>query len=249
MRISTTGLIIKQQNIGEQDKLVTVLTKDMGVVRAFVRGAKNIKNPKSAATDLLCYSRINLYFGKEKYIIDEASVEEMFFSLRKDIVKVSLAQYFCELALHICPSGQEASKQLSLILNALHLLSNSDRDPEIIKACTELRLACLAGYMPDLIMCRGCGVYESECMYFSLSDGSLKCSECIQKKPVQNAVEIDPGVLMSLRHICFCEDKKVFAFSLSQEGLAKLSYITETYVSRVLEKDFSTLHFYRTIKT
>ncbi len=249
MRISTTGLVLRQQNIGEQDKLVTLLTKDMGVVRAFVRGAKNIKNPKSAATDLLCYSKINLYFGKEKYIIDEASLEEMFFSLRKDVVKVSLAQYFCELAIHICPSGQEASAQLSLILNALHLLSNSDRNPELIKACTELRLACLAGYMPDLIMCRDCGEYEKESMYFSLCDGSVKCADCFEKKPSQNAVEIDAGVLHSLRHICFSQDKKVFAFTLSDAGLEKLSYITETYVSRVLEKDFSTLHFYKTIKS
>ena len=249
MRISTTGLILRQQNIGEQDKLVTLLSKDLGVVRAFARGAKNIKNPKSAATDLLCYSRINLYFGKEKYIIDEASVEEMFFSLRKDVVKVSLAQYLCELAIHICPSGQDSSAQLSLILNALHLLSNSDRNPELIKACAELRLACLAGYMPDLIMCRGCGEYEKENMYFSLSDGSVKCADCFHKKPTQNAVEIDRGVLHALRHICFCEDKKVFAFTLSDEGLDKLSYITETYVSRVLEKDFATLHFYKTIKS
>lgn len=249
MRTSTTGLILRQQNIGEQDKLVTILTKDMGVVRAFVRGAKNIKNPKSAATDLLCYSRMNLYFGKEKYIVDEAQVEEMFFNLRKDVVKVSLAQYFCELAIHICPSGQEAKAQLSLILNALHLLSNSDRDPELIKACTELRLSCLSGYMPDLIMCRGCGEYEKESMYFSIADGSVKCSDCFHKKPAQNAVEIDAGVLHSLRHICFCEDKKVFAFSLSDAGIQKLSYITETYVSRVLEKDFKALHFYKTIKS
>ena len=249
MRISTTGLILKQQNIGEQDKLVTVLTKDAGVVRAFVRGAKNIKNPKSAATDLLCYSKLSLYFGKEKYIIDEASVEEMFFPLRKDVVKVTLAQYFCELAIHICPCDQEAQKQLSLILNALHLLSNSDRNPELIKTCTELRLACLAGYMPDLVMCKDCGDYENESMYFSLSDGSLKCSQCFSKKPSPNALEIDSGVLYALRHICFCEDKKLFAFILSDSGLEKLSYITETYVSRVLEKDFSTLHFYKTIKS
>lgn len=249
MKISTTGLILKQQNIGEQDKLVTVLTKDAGVIRAFVKGAKNIKNPKSAATDLLCYSRLELFLGKEKYIIDEASVEEMFFSLRKDVVKVSLAQYFCELAIHICPSDQEAQKQLSLILNALHLLSNSDRNPELIKACTELRLACLAGYMPDLIMCKDCGVYESRNMYFSLSDGSLKCLECFAKKPSANAVEIDSGLLYALRHICFCEDKKVFAFSLSDAGIEKLSYITETYIGKVLEKDFSTLHFYKAIKS
>lgn len=43
MKFRTEGLIIKEQNIGEQDKLVFALTKSNGVIRAFVKGAKNIK--------------------------------------------------------------------------------------------------------------------------------------------------------------------------------------------------------------
>ena len=49
MKFRTEGLIIKEQNIGEQDKLVFALTKSNGVIRAFVKGAKNIKNGKCAA--------------------------------------------------------------------------------------------------------------------------------------------------------------------------------------------------------
>ena len=50
MKFRTEGLIIKEQNIGEQDKLVHVLTKPHGVVKAFVRGAKNIKNGNTIKT-------------------------------------------------------------------------------------------------------------------------------------------------------------------------------------------------------
>ena len=39
MKFRTEGLIIKEQNIGEQDKLVFALTKSNGVIRAFVKGA------------------------------------------------------------------------------------------------------------------------------------------------------------------------------------------------------------------
>ena len=44
MRLNTNGLILKEQNIGESDKLVTVLTADLGVIKAFVRGAKSVKS-------------------------------------------------------------------------------------------------------------------------------------------------------------------------------------------------------------
>lgn len=43
MKFRTEGLIIKEQNIGEQDKLVFALTKSNGVIRAFVRVQKTSK--------------------------------------------------------------------------------------------------------------------------------------------------------------------------------------------------------------
>ncbi|MBQ8000643.1 MAG: DNA repair protein RecO [Ruminococcus sp.] len=249
MKIQTDGLIIKQQNIGEQDKLVTALTRDAGVVRAFVRGGKNIKNSKSSPTSLLCYSALSLYKSKDAYIIDDASVKEMFFALRNDVADLALAQYFCELAAYICPSEQRADSQLSLILNALFLLVSKKKPRDLVKACVELRLASLAGFMPDLIMCRECGLYEAEQMYFSLQTGAIECKDCFMSKPFPSAVCADAGVLMAMRHIVFSEDKKVFAFSLSEEGLDKLNYITESYICRVLEHDFGTLHFYKTMKS
>ena len=75
MKIKTNGLIIKEQSIGEQDKIVTVLTDELGVIRAFVRRAKNIKSPKCASTGLLCYSELSVFENKGVYSIDEASIE------------------------------------------------------------------------------------------------------------------------------------------------------------------------------
>ncbi|MBQ3073654.1 MAG: DNA repair protein RecO [Ruminococcus sp.] len=249
MKISTDGLIIRQQNIGEQDKLVTILTRDLGVVRAFVRGAKNIKSSKSAPTSLLCYSGFNIFEGKDKYIVDDASVKEMFFDLRSDVEKVALAQYFCELASLVCPEGQNCEKQLSLILNALYLITKGNRPQSLIKACVELRLLSLSGYMPDLVMCRECGEYSGDTMYFLLATGTIQCGDCFLKSPKSNALPMDATLLHAMRHIVFSEDKKLFAFNLPEKALESLSYITESYTLRVLEKDLKTLHFYKTIKS
>ena len=249
MKFTTKGLVIRQQNIGEQDRLVWVLTSDMGVLRAFVRGAKNIKNPKSAATGLLTYSDISVFKGKDAYSIDEASVIEVFFDLRKDIVKMSLAQYFCELAAAVCPTEQNAQPQLSLILNALYLLATSDKSPDLIKACVELRLCAMSGFMPDLVMCKGCGAYEKESMLFLINEGTIVCADCFAKAPKPSSIPIDSGLLKALRHIIFSEDKKLFSFSLSDSGLENLNFITEAYICKVLEKNFPTLHFYKSIKS
>ena len=103
MKFKTKGLVLKQQNIGERDRLVWVLTEDRGILRAFARGAKNIKSPKCAGTGLLSYSSLTVFEGRDSYSIDEAEALEQFVGLRQDIENMSLAQYFCELCLHLCP--------------------------------------------------------------------------------------------------------------------------------------------------
>ena len=48
-KITAPGLVIKEQSIGESDRLITVLTAQYGLVRAFSRGAKKTKSKKLSA--------------------------------------------------------------------------------------------------------------------------------------------------------------------------------------------------------
>lgn len=244
MKTKTNGLIIKVQSIGEADRLVTVLTDSFGVIRAFVRRAKDIKSPKCASTGLLCYSSLSISESKGTYNINDAKSIQMFMGLRNDVRAMSLAQYFCELCAHLCPKEQEASEFLRLILNALHLLSNNKKDPLLIKACVEMRLLSLCGYMPDLVMCSSCGEYESEQMVFNAKAGKLLCIDCAQKEYARGIVA-PLSVITALRHTIYADSDKLFSFSLSDESLKLLNTITESYLLNITEKDFQTLQFFK----
>ncbi len=246
MKFRTEGLIIREQNIGEQDKLVFALTKSNGVIKAFVRGAKNIKNQKCASTSLLSYSRLTIYKGRDSYIIGDAQPIRIFSKLRNDVKKMCLAQYFCELALTICPREQKSDEFLSLILNSLYLLGEGKRSAELIKPCFEMRLASMAGYMPDLRMCRGCGEYCPEKMFFLPRLGVLECADC-RNTDGEMAIELNPSVLTALRHTVYADDSKLFSFSLSPQGLETLNCASESYLKYRFEKDFKTLTFYKMI--
>ncbi len=244
MKFKTNGLIIKEQSIREQDKLVTILTDSHGIIRAFVRRAKNIKSPKCASTGLLCYSQFSVFENKGTYSIDEAQSIEMFIKLRNDVRNMSLAQYFCELCMHLCPKEQEAKDYLRLILNALHLLCNEKKDPLLIKACVEMRLIGLCGYMPDLVMCADCGAYESAQMLFIPKTGKLLCDECARKNGTYGIVA-PISVVTALRHTFYADFEKLFSFSLNDDSLELLNTITESYLSCITEKDFFTLQFFK----
>lgn len=244
MKFKTNGLIIKQQSIGESDRLVTVLTDSFGVIRAFVRRAKNIKSPKCASTGLLCYSQLSVFENKGTYSIDEAKSVQMFIGLRNDVKAMSLAQYFCELCAHLCPKEQDATDFLRLILNALHLLSNNKKDPLLIKACVEMRLLSLCGYMPDLVMCHSCGEYKTPQMVFNAKNGKLLCFDCAQRENARGIVA-PLGVITALRHTIYADSDKLFSFSLPTDSLKLLNSITESYLLSMTEKDFMTLQFFK----
>lgn len=247
MKFETDALVIKEQVIGESDKLITMLTASNGVIKAFVRNAKNIKNPKCAATSLLCFSKISVYKSKDKYIVDDAQVNEMFVRLRTDVEKLCYAQYFCELAYVLCPHEQPAGETMRILLNGIHLLANSNKNPLLVKACVEMRLLCLAGYMPDLTMCYGCGCYEHPEMLFIPSRGKLICRECFEKKPQNGAVLLGEGLTRALRHTVYADTAKLFSFSLSDEGLKILNSVTENYLLYCSEHNFKTLQFLKII--
>lgn len=244
MRTNTDGLILKEQNIGEKDKLVTVLTRHNGLVRAFVRGAKSVNNRKNSSTGMFCFSKLCLYKTKESYIIDEAEPIELFFELRSDLEKLALAQYFSELIMTLVQEDEPAEEYLRLILNSLHFLAKGKMPVEQVKAITELRLMCIAGYMPNLVACDRCGEYETNTMYFDVEDGLLYCENCMSNSML---FPLDIGLIKALRHIAFSDFQKIYSFKMEEQALPDLSYITEKYLLSKLQRNFKTLEFYKDI--
>ena len=122
MKITTNGLVIKEQTTGESDRLVTLLTADYGILRAFVRRAKLVKSRTASATSLFSYAKFTLYKTRDAYTADDVVPIEVFFDLRKDIESLALAQYFAQLAYEMGAEEQPCEELLRLTLNSLHLL-------------------------------------------------------------------------------------------------------------------------------
>ena len=241
MRRITKGLVIREQTIGESDRLVTLLTADFGLVKAFVRRAKQIKSRLGSATTLFAYSDFSLYKSKDAFVVDDASPIEVFFGLRKDIDRLTLAQYFAQLAYEMSAEEQPEEEVLRLTLNSLHLLCKGDKSLAQIKAVFELRALCLGGYMPSILACDNCGTYETETMYFDALEGKIYCENC----PKTGADRVPKNVITALRFICLTEPTKIFSFNLSEENLKLLSDIAEKYTLSRVQRRLSALEFYK----
>ena len=247
MQIATDGIVLKEQPVGENDRLITILTRSDGLVKAFARGAQKLKSKSLAATQMMTYSDFVLYRGRDAMSVDSAETKKVFFNLRNDLEGLSLAQYFCELALALAPENENSEQYLRLLLNGMYLLDKGEKSHQIIKSAVEMRMLSFAGYMPNLIGCRSCGEYEAETMFLCLADGEICCNKCY-KYDGRPAVAVNNGVLAALRHTVYAPFEKIFSFDLSEDGRKRLEDASERYLLIRTERNFKALNFYRSIK-
>ncbi|MBQ0136139.1 MAG: DNA repair protein RecO [Oscillospiraceae bacterium] len=265
MHIETDGLVIKEQNVGESDRLITVLTSKYGLIRAFASGGKSIKNKNLAGTGLLAYSDFVFYKGHDAYNVTSAVEKEIFFDLRSNIDNMSIAFYLAELFGELAPETAECEELLKLLLNSLYLLSKQRLSGAQIKSVAELRSVAMSGYAPNLIACEECGTFESDVMYFDVRNGNLHCCNCVvgdngDDNIPQTSTEyeslgltawqvpISISAVTAMRHIVYSESKKVFDFTLTDKAQQELSAVTEAYALEHTDRHFKTLDFLKSLQ-
>lgn len=243
MKLQTDALVLKTTDTGESDRLVTLLTRDYGVIRAFANRAKKFNSRLHGATQSLCYGEFQIRSGRDSYMIDDATAKEMFLGLREEILSLSLAQYFCALAGLLAPAEEPAEAFLRVLLNSLHLLEKARRSPDFLKAVTELRCMTQAGYMPELTACPHCGTLPDGPLFFSPKSGCVCCAES-----GRGGLRITPGVLAAMRHVCYQPIDRIYAFTLPAQEEALLARVSERFVLEQTGARISALDFYRTMK-
>ena len=66
------------------------------------------------ATELLCYSRFQIFQNRDRFFVDRAETNTVFFGIRQDMDKLSLATYFCQLCCELVPEEAEGEGYLRL---------------------------------------------------------------------------------------------------------------------------------------
>ena len=245
MFLKTKGLVLRVSNYNDTDVLLTLLTENHGKLTVKVRGLKRKNSPLFATSQLLAYSEFTLFENRGLYTVNEAESIELFHALRTDLEKLSLGTYFVQVAEVICQEDFPNPQLLPLLLNSLYALTKLSIDQKVVKTVFEIRIACLAGYAPDLSGCCHCGNTFPDRL--NLSQGQLECFTCSMHEDTGIRMPLTTGALDTLRYICYCEPKKIFAFRIGEDTLQALSQIAESYLLTQLERGFSALDFYKTL--
>lgn len=245
--ITLNGIIIRDKELGERDKVIKIFTAERGIISAIVKRGQCVKSGSGSIAQLLAYCSFSLLEGKGGFIVNEIEIKELFWGVRENLESLALAQYFCELCISWIPDEGISGELLRLFLNTLYYLSYKKKSLTLLKAVFELRGCVLCGYMPDLLCCNKCRKFDSKGMIFFVRSGNLNCKDCVSIQKKSYGKVLSSGVLSALRHIVYSDADKIFNFSISEESEKQLGSICEEYISEHIGVSFKSLDFYKSL--
>ncbi len=214
--IKINAIVVKAAQSGENDKLLTLLSPEMGKLSAIAKGVKSLKHQSRNACAPLCYSSFVLKKIKDGfYSLVSAELMESFRTLSEDVVLLSYGAYFAALTSMCVQSGTEANEEVRLLLNTLYVLCKRADSAPLIKIVFEIKLMEFVGIVPEFSPECPCG---KKAVYFSISEGETRCLE----HRTEDAISIAPSQLKlliyitesSLKDALFCEYDMGVAASL-----------------------------------
>lgn len=235
--IKTSGIVIKEVNTGDADKIITLFTKSHGKVQVFAKGARRTRSAISSSCQLLCYSDFVLYKGKDSYNVSSCEVSQAFYEIRNDIERLTFAAHITEIINDIVQEEQPSARLLQLYLNTLYLLSQKQKNPLLLVRVFELRAMSIIGYAPGTL--DSDEINKAEALYFSFSQSSVVESTEADK----SAYSITSGTASALRHIAKSPLNTLFSFEASEMVLKELSHISSNYLRDKMEKEYKKLDF------
>jgi DNA repair protein RecO (recombination protein O) len=244
--VNYKGIVLREVNTGEADKIITVLTAEEGKISIAAKNARRAKNSLSSGTQLLCFSDYMLFKGKELYNMSSCEVIESNYEIRNDIVKLTYCSHILELITDNVQEGDPSERILQLLLNTFYVIAKTDRSLELITRVFEFRFMSLLGYEPHVTNCINCKKADSEYMYFDFDKSGLVCSECVNLKG--RVIPLLAGTAKALKYIMCISPQKLYNFALSGDSVAELSVISKRYIKEHLGKEYNKLTYLKYLK-
>jgi DNA repair protein RecO (recombination protein O) len=234
--IKLNGIIISESNLGDYDKMLTMLTPGLGKISCVAKGARRPKSALLAGTQFLCFGEYLMYKGSSTYNINSCEMIEVFYNLRTDLDKLNYAVYITKIIKEVTEENQNCYKILQLFLNTLYTLSETDKDPELILCIFKLKLLCFLGFTPRVSKCTSCDSVEN-IRYFSIRDNGGKCQICAKQD--KSCLEMSESTQSAIKYIVMSPAKKLYSFNLKDESLNELKLITKLFFDEKLEKQYN----------
>lgn len=228
-----TGIIIRYTDYKENDRILTLLTKERGVVSVNARGVRTAKSASSgSAGDVYCYGEFVVYERNRISYVSSSTVLEAFYPLREDYDKLVAAAQIARLTEKV-PQGQINEELFSLVYHSLSFLAYGSAEPADILIAFAAKFTVIEGYEPVITCCASCGasVLSLKNIGFSNAQGGALCAECAEGEP-----RYDAYILEALRRLLRLEPEGMDRVRIKEDMRAKLHGLVFDYIEYCMEQ-------------
>ena len=235
--IVLTGMVLSAVPVGEDDKRITLLTRERGKISAFARGARRPNSQMMAASNPFSFGQFEAYEGRSSYTVVKADISNYFRELTMDLDGAYYGFYFMEIADYYGRENADEIHMLKLLYQSLRALENTRLNNRLVRRIFELKAMVINGEYPNVFSCLKCAGKEN-LKFFHVKSGGILCSNCARGVPT---LFIEESTLYAMQYIITSSIEKLYTFTVSDEVLANLEKIMKEYMEVYIDRKFRSL--------
>jgi DNA repair protein RecO (recombination protein O) len=227
-------LVMRRRDMGEADRLLTVLTRDRGKVNLLAKGVRRAASRKAGHLEPFTYTDLLVARGANLDLITQAETIVSHRHVREDLWLSSLAYYVVELADAFTQDEDPNALLFELLLETLDRL-DANEAVNLALRYYELHILDLAGYQPQLFHCIQCDQpLQQEVNFFSFERGGCLCPKHGSNLPGTIALPLE--VLKVMRYLQSRPWEQVAVLQLRPDVLGQVESLMARYIVYHLER-------------
>jgi DNA repair protein RecO (recombination protein O) len=240
----TEGIVLKSQPYTEADLIITYLTLDRGVFKAFAKSPRKIKSRFGSSLEPLTHAKIS-FMGKEQSMprVTQSDILTSYQDIRENLYDFIHISRLAEIFLSLTTEGIPNKKLFLFFLNVMNILKSSEqKQKEVLRIIFQIRLLSAMGYAPRL---HGCGKCGAKSLDFYPHSGTTLCSKCYLslRGKHENPMKISHKTVHFYLHSIQWPIKTSGRLRPSLETLSELSSLLEAHLTFLLSKKLLTTDF------
>ncbi len=176
------AIVLRTQKLGEADRIVVVLTKARGKVRAVAKGVRKTKSKFGSRLEPMSHCVLQFYEGRELDLVTQAETIDNFRAVREDLDRIGRGVSMLEVADQLAQEGEVNPQLYRMLLGALRTLESSASP--LVTPAFYWKVLALEGYRPEVDACVQCGADDTPLVAFDLESGGMLCRVCRRGTPV-----------------------------------------------------------------
>lgn len=232
---TVTGMVLSAMPVGDYDKRLVILTKELGKISAFAKGARRPNSALLACSQPFSFGEFSLFTGKSSYTVTSSDISNYFSELRDNIEGVYYGMYFCEFVDYITKENNDEKEILKLLYQTLRALGKRTIELTLIRIVFEFKIMALSGVSPQVFECIKCRKTEADYSFSSYS-GGLLCDEC--KEMDKNAIKLCTSSIYTLQYIISKDVENLYTFKVNTQVLNELRICVKRYLAHYLDHEF-----------